>query len=205
MKFDFDTITDRTNTNTNTNTPTNTNTSTPADNSIVIYKVFVDTVTGLEVTETAGVEFAIYDENGDFVADFEKDNGALTDTLEPGEYLIKETITDESLELYAAIDPIQVHVADDGSITITETALVVMDTVHTVDEFDVAISVTNEKGAPTNTPTNTNTNTTTTTKYNPALFTEADCNRVVEKVETLKEIVDSKENRTFFNIFTNSF
>lgn len=41
-----------------------------------------------------------------------------------------------------------------------------------------------------------------TTKYNPALFTEADCNRVVEKVETLKEIVDSKENRTFFNIFT---
>ena len=41
-----------------------------------------------------------------------------------------------------------------------------------------------------------------TTKYNPALFTEEDCNRVVEKVEVLKEVVETKENRTFFNIFT---
>ena len=41
-----------------------------------------------------------------------------------------------------------------------------------------------------------------TSKYNPALFTEEDCDRVVEKQEVLKEIVDSKENRTFFSIFT---
>lgn len=41
-----------------------------------------------------------------------------------------------------------------------------------------------------------------TSKYNPALFTEEDCNRVIEKKQILQEVVETKENRTFFNIFT---
>ena len=41
-----------------------------------------------------------------------------------------------------------------------------------------------------------------TSKYNPALFTEEDCNSVVKKQEILKEVAENKENRTFFNIFT---